>query len=1175
MHRRTRRTWLAIGTVPLVGVVGLTTTSSLTPTTAGAVATMPSAVGPTSKVIVLLRDKVSGLAATSPVRARTLQSEESPFVDMLRLAGAKDVTAATSLPFVIASVTAAQRKALRTNPLVQAVEPDSAIPYPVPARPAADLTGATSSTAANLGAAGRSSRHGAPAAPTICGTALAPESDPEAINVIHAPDAATLGYDGAGVTVAYIADGVNPANPDFTRNAAYASSGSSAGSPVLTQKNFTGDPAGTATGGAEAFLDSSSIAAQGNTAYDLNNYVYNGSNLTTPCDIKITGSAPGANVLGLDVFSGAHDTTESNFLQAIDYAVGHGAKVLNESFGSNNFPDTALDATRIADDDAVAARVTVVVSSGDAGVTSTLGSPATDPRLISVGASTTFRSYEQDTYGGINASVPNATNGSWIDSNISSLSSGGFSQAGGNTVDLVAPGDLNWALCDVNTTLYTECTNSKSPPTGSPITLSGGTSESSPLTAGAAADVIQAYASTHGGTDPSPALVKQILVSTATDTGAPADQQGAGLLNVLAAVREAASMPGTSGTRQGGLLLSPTQINVVQAPGASAKRTISVTNTGNSSDSVTLSTRALTDQLATHTGSFCLNPSSSAISCGAPTANTFQIWSGATEVYQEQTFQVPSAAHVSRLDFSATYPYTGQASLLHVALIDPTGSYAGYSLPQGLADYANIQISKPAAGTWTAVFFTLKDGGSGNGTRGTIHWRATTSQFENAGTILPASLTLPAGATKTATFTATSPAASGDTAQSIVLTASGVTNTIPVTVRTTVPIGPKGGTFKGVLTGGNGRGNPAATNTYMFKVPSGKHDIDVSASFADKNDGVVALLLDPEGQAVAASSSVTLNSAGNALLTTGHVNLYKDAPQAGEWSLVLDWLQPVSGTELAEPFNGAVRFNQVSVSSTIPAARSVGLRRGKSYTYKVTVKNTGLSPESFFVDPRGSKMATVRLVDQNGPDQNMTLPLPPGVTFPVYLVPNDTKEIMTKLSGTAPVTYDTEPFLGDPDLSPALAAPGVTRSNTGHTASLNFTTPGGIAPGPWYLNPSEIGPYGAGGAATVTANASFKVLTRQFASGMTSSTGDLWRVATGLSNPSSFTPKYVQPGKTVTISITIKPTAAVGTRVSGSVNLDDVFLLNVLVGVPDTSGDELASLPFSYTVCPQVGTCSP
>ena len=92
-------------------------------------------------------------------------------------------------------------------------------------------------------------------------------------------------------------------------------------------------------------------------------------------------------------------------------------------------------------------------------------------------------------------------------------------------MNLVAPGDLNWIACSTNT-----CANENGQPTD--LQQEGGTSESSPLTAAAAADVIQAYRSTHGGASPTPALVKQILVSTATDIDAPAEQQGAGLLNI-------------------------------------------------------------------------------------------------------------------------------------------------------------------------------------------------------------------------------------------------------------------------------------------------------------------------------------------------------------------------------------------------------------------------------------------------------------------------------------------------------------------------------------------------------------------------------------------------------------------------------------------------------------------
>jgi subtilisin family serine protease len=139
-----------------------------------------------------------------------------------------------------------------------------------------------------------------------------------------------------------------------------------------------------------------------------------------------------------------------------------------------------------ADNAAVQAGVTVVASSGDEGFDNTFISPADDPAVIGVGATTTLR-LEAQAYG-----YP-----SWISNNIATLSSTGTGQpfsmpsAPGKLVDLAAPGYGGEAACSPLVT--------SSCPTNTLTEAFGGTSESAPFVAGAAADIIEAYANTHGG----------------------------------------------------------------------------------------------------------------------------------------------------------------------------------------------------------------------------------------------------------------------------------------------------------------------------------------------------------------------------------------------------------------------------------------------------------------------------------------------------------------------------------------------------------------------------------------------------------------------------------------------------------------------------------------------------
>ena len=148
--------------------------------------------------------------------------------------------------------------------------------------------------------------------------------------------------------------------------------------------------------------------------------------------------APGASLVGLDVFGTFEDTTESNFLQAINYAVetDH-VNVINESFGSQPVPrrDRAGLPRRSSTTPPSRPATVVSVSSGDAGDLQhdRLARDRSESDL-GVGASTHFQLYAQTNYA---AARYFATSG-WLNDNISSLSSGGFNEAGG-TVSAWSP----------------------------------------------------------------------------------------------------------------------------------------------------------------------------------------------------------------------------------------------------------------------------------------------------------------------------------------------------------------------------------------------------------------------------------------------------------------------------------------------------------------------------------------------------------------------------------------------------------------------------------------------------------------------------------------------------------------------------------------------------------------
>jgi len=881
-----RHRLLTVGTVLAAGLgLAITGATWLPPAAAasGGGTSLAPVLGRASSggaVIVVLKDQHANLNLRTQAAQRTAaaDADQRSIVSSIKASGGTEVTQLVAPSAVAAHVSAAEVSRLRSNLAVAEIVPDVPVDMQPPGSAPSPLTSA-------VPAPHRSTTAQATTCPFNPAGPSQPLQEPEAVADVHASNGnpfsggmANSIATGQGVIIAN--QGLNElaGNPNFTRaNGTHV---------IIDAPNYKAND-----GNAETYGDASSMAAQGTVVYQYSKALPY-SPVPAGCSFYIKGDAPGASLVDLTEI----DTpilALSKVIAGIDRVVSlvH-ADVISESFGLNSVPPNSFgNLLAQADEAAVEAGVTVVESSGDSGASGTVISASDDPMVIAAGAVDNFRLVAM-----------NDGYHKYVSNQMAALSSGGTAPTG-KVVNLVAPGWYGGeAACADN---VGGC------PPNYPTEAMRGTSEAAPLIAGAAADVIQAYRDTHLGASPTPEVVQEILTSTATDLGSPADQQGAGLLNVYAAVRAAQQMPGTTNTtgpgNSPGLVVSPWQLDLAGSAGSASDQSVSVYNTSRSPTTVSGTYRWIGPE---HQIGNVVTEQISAPSPGTPIPPE-----GATAA-KSISFKVPPGLDL--LDADMIWPDPTNSNILQVQLFNPQGALTqeSYDDPYGNHDYGSINnggvpniqhvtVSDPEPGTWTArILWSGLDvdpaqGPEPPGTyRGPMQFKVSGQDYLTAPASAP--VTIPGHSTVTIPLSITMPSQPGDHPESVQFSADdGARTSLPVARRTFIPA--SGGSFQTLITSTVGR-DVGQINTYEINVPAGRKYLSVKfrSPDASADNGYTFYLVNPSGDLVATATTPTKVD-GKSVATA---DLYTLDPVPGPWQIDVVLNLTVSGKEFTQTVYG-------------------------------------------------------------------------------------------------------------------------------------------------------------------------------------------------------------------------------------------------------------------------------
>lgn len=224
----------------------------------------------------------------------------------------------------------------------------------------------------------------------------------------------------------------------------------------------------------------------------------------------------------------------------------------------------------------------------------------------------------------------------------------------------------------------------------------------------------------------------------------------------------------------------------------------------------------------------------------------------------------------------------------------------------------------------------------------------------------------------------------------------------------------------------------------------------------------------------------------------------------------------------------------------LPKSAARVIKQGSSLKVAVRVPNPGPANRSYFLDPRLAASADVVLPEVDG---KTTVPL--NGDSPSWWVPTHTTALRATVTADVPVDASIYPWTGAPEV---LGAPGPDGS------VVATATADQLAAGSWFVGVSAPGPFkdtaSPGGTAKVTVTAT----TQPVDPAAQASTGQYWDLA------ADYQPLPVAPGKTGEMTLTLAPTAPVGTVVHGILYV----ATNTPMGI--ANGSEITGVPYTYTV---------